>query len=94
MTDTLPEIAELVRQKLMARCDEERFMMGIRSFDGAPDMVIASMPKGLPREEFRRQLFQRIYGKARTILTIPLKRHLETGISTVAPRTCSPLTKR
>ena len=30
MTDTSPEIAELVRQKLMARSAEERFVMGVR----------------------------------------------------------------
>ena len=64
MTDTAPEIAELVRQKLMALSGEERFMMGVRSFDAARAMVIASLPADLPPEEFKRQLFQRIYGYA------------------------------
>jgi hypothetical protein len=62
MTDTPPEIAELVRQRLMARSPEERFMMGVRAFDAARAMVIASLPEGLSPEEFKRQLFQRIYG--------------------------------
>ena len=35
MTDTSPEIAELVRQKLMARSAEERFLMGVGMFDAA-----------------------------------------------------------
>lgn len=63
MTDTPPEIAEIFRQKLMALSGEERFMMGMRSFDAAREMVLASMPKNLSRAEFRRQYYQRIYGE-------------------------------
>ena len=63
MTDTPPEIAELVRQKLMARSAEERFIMGARMFDAARAMVLASLPGGLSPGELRRQLFQRLYGQ-------------------------------
>ena len=63
MTDTAPEIAELVRQKLMARSGEERFLMGVRMFDAARDMALASLPAGLSPEEMKRQLFQRLYGQ-------------------------------
>lgn len=63
MTDTPPEIAELVRQKLMARSNEERFMMGIRSFDAMREIVLSSLPKDLPPKELKRQLYQRIYGE-------------------------------
>ncbi|HKI68422.1 MAG TPA: hypothetical protein VKA67_02450 [Verrucomicrobiae bacterium] len=63
MTDTPPEIAELVRQKLMARSGEERFVMGVRMFDAAREMVLASLPANLPPEELKRQLFQRLYGQ-------------------------------
>lgn len=63
MTDTSPEIAELVRQKLMARSGEERFLMGVRSFEVAREMVLASFPAGLTPEELKRQLFKRIYGQ-------------------------------
>jgi hypothetical protein len=63
MTDTSPEIAELVRQKLMARSSEECFLMGVWMFDAARDMVLASLPSGLSQEELRRQLFQRLYGR-------------------------------
>jgi hypothetical protein len=62
MTDTDREIAELVRQKLMARSPEERFLMGVRMFDAARDMVLASLPKNLPSGELKRRLFERIYG--------------------------------
>ena len=63
MTDTPPEIAELVRQKLMARSNEERFMMGIRSFEAMREIVLSSLPKDLPPDELKRQLYQRIYGE-------------------------------
>ena len=61
MSDTSPEIVELVRQKIMARSAEERFMMGVSSFDAAREMVLASLPAGLSPEELKRQLFQRVY---------------------------------
>jgi hypothetical protein len=63
MTDTSPEIAELVRQRLMARSGEERFLMGVRMFDAARTMTLASLPAGLSAEELKRQLFQRLYGQ-------------------------------
>jgi hypothetical protein len=68
MTDTSPEIAELVRQRLMARSGEERFLMGVRMFDAARTMTLASLPVGLSAEELKRQLFQRLYGQP-----LPLK---------------------
>jgi hypothetical protein len=63
MTDTPPEIAEIVRQKLMARTGAERVVMGSRMFDAARAMVLASLPDGLSPEELKRQLFQRLYGQ-------------------------------
>jgi hypothetical protein len=63
MTDTPPEIAELVRKKLMALSGEERFLMGVRSFDAARAIVLASLPPGLSQAELKHQLFQRIYGQ-------------------------------
>jgi hypothetical protein len=64
MNDTPPEIAELVRQRLMARSGSERFVMGTRMFDAARAVVLASLPPGLPPEELKRQLFKRVYGCA------------------------------
>ena len=63
MTDTPPEIAALVRERLMARSNEERFIMGVRSFDAARELVLASLPAGLAPMELKRQLFQRLYGQ-------------------------------
>ena len=62
MNDTSPEIAELVRQKLMARSGSERFVMGTRMFDAARAVVLASLPPGLSPDQLKRQLFQRVYG--------------------------------
>lgn len=63
MNDTPPEIAELVRQKLMSRSGSERFVMGVHMFDAARAVVLASLPTGLSAEELKRQLFQRLYGQ-------------------------------
>jgi hypothetical protein len=62
MTDTPPEIERIVRDKLMARSGEERFVMGAQMFDSAREMVKASLPLGLSEAEQRRQLFKRLYG--------------------------------
>jgi hypothetical protein len=62
VTDTLPEIERIMRDKLMARSGEERFVMGAQMFDSAREMVKASLPPGLSEMEQRRQLFKRIYG--------------------------------
>ena len=77
MTDTSPEIAEMVRQRLMARSGEERFLMGVRMFDAARAMVLASLPAGLSPEELKRQLFQRIYGYP---LPVPVPSSAKSGI--------------
>ncbi len=63
MTDTPPEIAEMVRTRLMALSGAERFRMGAESFEAARRMVLASLPPGLSETERRRLLYQRIYGE-------------------------------
>lgn len=62
MTDTPPEIAEMVRARLMARSGEERFRMGVEMFEAARRMVLASLPPDLSEAERKRQLFERLYG--------------------------------
>ncbi len=63
MNDTPPEIEKMVFDRMMALSGEQRFIMGAAMFDDARAMIIASLPKGLPPQELRRQLFERIYGK-------------------------------
>ena len=67
MNDTSPEVRKLVHEKLMARSGEERFLMGASMFDSAREIILASFPAGLPPDELRARLYQRIYGE-------PLKR--------------------
>ena len=63
MTDTPPEIAEMVRGRLMSMSGAERFRMGVQMFDAARRMVQASLPSGLPENEHKRLLFERLYGE-------------------------------
>ncbi len=63
MTDTSPEIAELVRARLMALSGAERFRMGVEMFDAARRVVLASLPAGLTQAERKRRLFERLYGE-------------------------------
>jgi hypothetical protein len=64
MTDTSPEIAEMVRARLMAKSGAERFRMGVEMFDAARRMVLASLPADLSETERKRRLFERVYGEA------------------------------
>ena len=61
MNDTTPEIERMVRERLMARSGEERFVMGSQMFDAAVEMIRASFPPGLSEREQRDRLFARLY---------------------------------
>ena len=62
VNDTTPEIAALVRERLLARSGAERVLMGSRMFDVARAMVLASFPNGLSEIEVKRRLCKRLYG--------------------------------
>jgi hypothetical protein len=64
MTDTSPEVAEMVRSRLMALSGAERFRMGAQMFDAARRMVLAWLPPGLTETERKQRLFHRLYGEA------------------------------
>jgi hypothetical protein len=63
MTDTPPEIAEMVRVRLMALPGATRFRMGAEMFDVARRMALASLPPGLTETERKQRLFHRLYGE-------------------------------
>jgi len=63
MTDTSPEVAEMVRARLMVLSGAERFRMGVDMFEAARRMVLASLPADLTETERKRRLFERIYGE-------------------------------
>jgi hypothetical protein len=63
MTDTVSDVAELVRTRMMARSGAERFVMGVRMFEAAREMVLASFPADLSENSRKRKLYERIYGE-------------------------------
>ncbi len=63
MTDTPPEIAEMVRARLMALSGAERFRMGVAMCEAARRMLLASLPAGLTDSERKRFLFERVHGE-------------------------------
>ena len=62
MNDTDPQIAELVRHRLLERSGAERVMMASGMFEAAKAMVLASLPTGLTEIEIKRLLVERFYG--------------------------------
>jgi hypothetical protein len=70
MIDTPPEIEQMMRDKIMARSGEERFVMGAQMCESAREMVKASLPPGLSEAEQRRQLFKRLYGEEIDVETL------------------------
>lgn len=61
MNDTPGEIANRVRELLLARSGAERLMMGSQMFEAARAMILASFPAGLSVIEVRRRLCERLY---------------------------------
>lgn len=62
MNDTHPEVAEKIHELTMARSGAERLPIGSKMFDAARAIVIASKPKDLSEDEFKRRSFEGIYG--------------------------------
>jgi hypothetical protein len=62
LNDTDPEIAQLVRRRLLERSGEERLIMGSRMFDLAKAMILASFPPELTPLEIKERLCERLYG--------------------------------
>jgi len=62
MNDTAPEVARLVRERLLERSGTERMIMGSRMFELAKTMIVASLPEGLTPLEIKEHLCRRLYG--------------------------------
>lgn len=62
MNDTSPEIARLVRQRMLERSGFERLLMGSQMFDTAKAMIVASLPEGLTPLEIKEHVCRRLYG--------------------------------
>jgi hypothetical protein len=64
MNDTASEIADEVQSRLMRLPGATRFAMGAQMFESARAVIVASFPKDLTAQEFKRRLYKRIYGEA------------------------------
>lgn len=62
--DTSPEINRMIFERTMSLTGEERFMMGVRMFDAARQIVWSSLPDGLSDSERKRAFFERMYGQS------------------------------
>ena len=62
MNDTTPNIAAIVRKRLLSRSGAERVVMGSQMFDVARTIALTSFPPGLSEIERKRRLCQRLYG--------------------------------
>jgi hypothetical protein len=70
MNDTSPEIEQKMHEMIMARSGAERLRMGASMFESAKAIIISSLPKNLPEDELRRQLFRRIYGSSLEVFLV------------------------
>lgn len=62
VTDTSPEVAAIVRDRIMKLSGAERFVIGARMFESARALVLASLPEDISEPERRRLLYERFYG--------------------------------
>jgi len=63
VTDTSPEVAAIVRDRIMKLSGAERFVIGARMFESARAIVLASLPGDISEEKRRRMLYERFYGE-------------------------------
>ena len=61
MNDTAPDIAAYVDSRYAAMSPETRFMIGIRMFDTARELVEASIPDTIKGTDRRRAICRRLY---------------------------------
>lgn len=84
MTDTAPEIAAIIRERMMALTGSQRFVIGTQMHEAARRMVLASLPPDLSPAERRQSLFKRFYSE---LPPLPITRalHESTDEAIVTP---------
>ncbi len=63
MNDTSPKMQKIYHDMLMARSNEERFMMGLDMFAFSRALIVAGLPTNLSEDEKRRMIYERTYGE-------------------------------
>ena len=66
VTDTSPEIAAMIRDRIMKLSGAQRFIMGARMFESARVIVLASFSGNISELERKRMLYERFYGERLT----------------------------
>ena len=61
MNDTAPEVAEYVSSRYAEMSPESRFLIGIRMFDTARQLIEASIPAAITGIDRRRSICRRLY---------------------------------
>jgi hypothetical protein len=61
--DTSDEAEGIVRDRMTNLSGSERFIIGCQMFESARAILVASFPKDLTTQEFKRRLYERIYGE-------------------------------
>lgn len=62
MEDTPRQIRDLVYQTVMARTEEERFLMCAEMFETSKELAKIGMPEGLSQVEQQAFVFKRLHG--------------------------------
>lgn len=62
MNDTTPEIEKMQFEMMMKKTANERIALACEMFMSARQLFLASLPKNLPVEEVKKQLYFRTYG--------------------------------
>jgi hypothetical protein len=62
MEDTTAEVRAIVYNSIMARSEEERFLMCAEMFEMTKKFAEARLPAGLTQDERKRRVFKEIYG--------------------------------
>lgn len=62
MDDTLPEIREEMKRRMMSLSGVQRLEIGARMFDASREVVLSSFSKKMDADMIREKLFLRFYG--------------------------------
>ena len=63
MKDTSPEMEKMQFQMMMKFDPNKRIELGCEMFMAARELIISSLPKDLPEQEFKRQYYKKMYGE-------------------------------
>ena len=93
MTDTDPQTETFYRALLLARSQEERFLMGVRLCEIARSTVLASLPAGLSPTERKIAVLRRYYAAdfpEETLAKIELSVRAANAFATTNPASGGP----